>query len=93
MSLMQQMVENGEADALVAERVWQELAKGLMEKNPRKMIEVLRECGALKVLLPELDALFGVPQRADYHPEIDSRNAKRVALNRVEYLFLITRYP
>ena len=72
MSLMRQMVENGEADALVAERVWQELAKGLMEKNPRKMIEVLRECGALKVLLPELDALFGVPQRADYHPEIDS---------------------
>ena len=72
MSLMRQMVENGEADALVAERVWQELAKGLMEKNPRRMIEVLRECGALKVLLPELDALFGVPQRADYHPEIDS---------------------
>ena len=66
------MVENGEADALVAERVWQELAKGLMEKNPCKMIEVLRECGALKVLLPEVDALFGVPQRADYHPEIDS---------------------
>ena len=72
MSLMRQMVENGEADALVAERVWQELAKGLMEKNPRRMIEVLRECGALKVLLPEVDALFGVPQRADYHPEIDS---------------------
>ena len=72
MRLMRQMVENGEADALVAERVWQELAKGLMEKNPRRMIEVLRECGALKVLLPEVDALFGVPQRADYHPEIDS---------------------
>ena len=64
MKLMRQMVENGEADALVAERVWQELAKGLMEKNPRRMIEVLRECGALKVLLPEVDALFGVPQRA-----------------------------
>ena len=72
MRLMRQMVENGEADALVAERVWQELAKGLMEKNPRRMIEVLRQCGALKVLLPEVDALFGVPQRADYHPEIDS---------------------
>ncbi|WP_304679027.1 multifunctional CCA addition/repair protein, partial [Neisseria uirgultaei] len=70
--LMRKMVENGEANALVAERVWQELAKGLMEKNPRRMIEVLRECGALKVLLPEVDALFGVPQRADYHPEIDS---------------------
>ena len=64
MKLMRQMVENGEADALVAERVWQELAKGLMEKNPRRMIEVLRKCGALKVLLPEVDALFGVPQRA-----------------------------
>ena len=64
MKLMRQMVENGEADALVAERVWQELAKGLMEKNPHRMIEVLRQCGALKVLLPEVDALFGVPQRA-----------------------------
>ncbi|MDO4226895.1 multifunctional CCA addition/repair protein [Neisseria sp.] len=72
MTLMKQMVENGEADALVAERVWQELAKGLMEPQPRRMMEILRECGALKVLLPEVDALFGVPQRADYHPEIDS---------------------
>lgn len=69
--LMREMVANGEADALVAERVWQELAKGLMEKQPRIMFEVLRECGALKVILPEVDALFGVPQRADYHPEID----------------------
>lgn len=72
MQLMRQMVENGEADELVAERVWQELAKGLMEKQPRVMIEILRECGALRVILPELDALFGVPQRADFHPEIDS---------------------
>ncbi len=72
MMLMKQMVADGEADALVAERVWQEMAKGLMERQPRRMIEILRECGALKVLLPELDALFGVPQRADYHPEIDS---------------------
>lgn len=72
MRLMKQMVAGGEADALVAERVWQELAKGLMEKNPAKMIEVLRECGALAVILPEVEALFGVPQRADYHPEIDS---------------------
>lgn len=70
--LMRQMVADGEVDALVAERVWQELAKGLMEKNPAKMIEVLRECGALAVLLPEVEALFGVPQRADYHPEIDT---------------------
>ncbi|WP_416190646.1 multifunctional CCA addition/repair protein [Neisseria sp. CCUG12390] len=72
MRLMRLMVADGEVDALVAERVWQELAKGLMEKNPAKMIEVLRECGALAVLLPEVEALFGVPQRADYHPEIDT---------------------
>lgn len=72
MQLMREMVCNGEADALVAERVWQELAKGLMEKQPHVMMKVLRECGALRVILPELDALFGVPQRADFHPEIDS---------------------
>lgn len=71
MALMKQMVADGEADALVAERVWQELAKGLMERQPRIILEILRECGALKVILPEVNALFGVPQRADYHPEID----------------------
>lgn len=72
MVLMQQMVAAGEADALVAERVWQELAKGLMENRPAQMLEILRECGALQVILPEVAALFGVPQRADYHPEIDT---------------------
>ncbi len=72
MALMRRMVEIGEVDHLVAERVWQELAKGLMEEKPSRMIEVLRECGALARLLPEVDALFGVPQRADYHPEIDT---------------------
>ncbi len=71
-ALMRQMVDSGEADHLVAERVWQELAKGLMETQPSRMIEVLRQCGALARLLPELDRLFGVPQRADYHPEIDT---------------------
>ncbi|XLM22067.1 multifunctional CCA tRNA nucleotidyl transferase/2'3'-cyclic phosphodiesterase/2'nucleotidase/phosphatase, partial [Chromobacterium piscinae] len=71
MALMRQMVDDGEADALVAERVWQELAKGLMEDKPSRMLLVLRECGALARILPEVDALFGVPQRADYHPEID----------------------
>jgi tRNA nucleotidyltransferase (CCA-adding enzyme) len=70
--LMQDMVAHGEADHLVAERVWQELAKGLMEAAPSRMFNVLRDCHALKVLLPELDALWGVPQRADYHPEIDT---------------------
>ena len=82
MRLMRGMVENGEAHALVAERVWQELAKGLMERQPRRMVEVLRECGALAVLLPEVDALFGVPQRADYHPEIDSGEHTLLVLQR-----------
>ena len=70
--LMRGMVASGEVDHLVAERVWQELAKGLMEAVPSRMFEVLRQCGALTRLLPEIDALFGVPQRADYHPEIDA---------------------
>lgn len=72
MQLMQTMVANGETAALVPERVWQEIARGLMENTPSKMIEVLRECGLLKQWLPEVDAMFGVPQRADYHPEIDT---------------------
>jgi tRNA nucleotidyltransferase (CCA-adding enzyme) len=71
LELMRDMVAGGEIDHLVAERVWQELAKGLMEDRPSRMFEVLRQCGALVRLLPEVDALFGVPQRADYHPEID----------------------
>jgi tRNA nucleotidyltransferase (CCA-adding enzyme) len=66
------MVAAGEVDALVHERVWQELARGLMEDKPSRMFEVLRQCGALARLLPEVDALWGVPQRADYHPEIDT---------------------
>lgn len=72
MALMRGMVADGEVDALVAERVWQELARGLMEPKPSRMFEVLRECGALRVLLPEVDRLWGVPQRADYHPEVDT---------------------
>ena len=72
MQLMKDMVEHGEADALVAERVWQEVARGLMADKPSRMLEVLRECGALQKLLPELARLWGVPQRADYHPEIDT---------------------
>ncbi|MDR2187507.1 MAG: multifunctional CCA addition/repair protein [Azonexus sp.] len=72
MELLRRMVADGEADHLVAERVWQELARGLMEKEPARMFETLRDCGALARLLPEVDALFGVPQRADYHPEIDA---------------------
>ncbi len=72
MALMRGMVAAGEVDALVPERVWQELARGLMEVRPSLMFEILRDCGALARLLPEVDRLWGVPQRADYHPEIDT---------------------
>ena len=71
-ALMQRMVQAGEVDALVPERVWQEIARGLMEAHPQRMFAVLRDCGALVRLLPELDRLWGVPQRADYHPEVDT---------------------
>ena len=69
--LMRDMVNNGEVDALVAERVWQELARGLMEKKPSRFFETLRGCGALARIIPEVDALFGVPQPEQHHPEID----------------------
>lgn len=72
LALMRQMVEIGEVDALVSERVWQELARGLMEAKPSRMFEVLRACGALKVILPEVDRLWGVPQPAQHHPEVDT---------------------
>ena len=72
LALARRMVESGDVDALVPERVWQELARGLMEARPSRMFEVLRGCGALARLLPEVDRLWGVPQRADYHPEVDT---------------------
>ena len=71
LDLMRAMVVNGEVDALVPERIWQELARGLMEKIPSRFFSTLRECGALAKILPEVDALFGVPQAPKYHPEID----------------------
>ena len=71
-ALMQDMVLAGEVDALVRERVWQELAKGLMATRPSRMLQVLRACGALARLLPEVDRLYGVPQPAEHHPEIDT---------------------
>jgi len=71
LALMRDMVNNGEVDALVAERVWQELARGLMEKKPSRFFETLRSCGALARIIPEVDALFGVPQPENHHPEID----------------------
>ncbi len=72
MALMRQMVADGEADALVAERVWTETEKALGEPCPDVFVSVLRECGALKVIYPEVDALFGVPQPEKWHPEIDT---------------------
>lgn len=72
MALMREMVEAGEVDALVPERVWQELSRGLMEDKPSRMFELLRECGALAVLLPEVDRLWGVPQPEAHHPEVDT---------------------
>ncbi|MBL4763007.1 MAG: multifunctional CCA addition/repair protein [Gammaproteobacteria bacterium] len=71
-TLMQNMVSNGEINALVAERVWQEFEKALEEKNPEVFISTLRDCNALKALFPEIDRLFGVPQPENYHPEIDT---------------------
>lgn len=72
LALMRQMVAAGEVDALVPERVWQELSQGLMEQKPSRMFEVLRACGALQKILPELDKLWGVPQPAQHHPEVDT---------------------
>ena len=86
LALCRVMVEAGEVDALVPERVWQELSRGLMEARPSRMIEVLRDCGALARLLPEVDALFGVPQRADYHPEIDTGVHLMMVLDMAERL-------
>ena len=71
-AMMRKMVEQGEVDALVPERVWQEVARGLMEKKPSRMLAVLRGCGALARIMPELDALWGVPQPAAHHPEVDT---------------------
>ncbi|MDR2207537.1 MAG: multifunctional CCA addition/repair protein [Azoarcus sp.] len=72
LSLMRSMSESGELDHLTPERVWKELSRGLMEKSPSRMFRILRECGALVCILPELDRLFGVPQPPAYHPEIDT---------------------
>ena len=72
LELMRRMVAEGEVDALVPERVWQELARGLMEARPSRMLAVLRDCGALARVMPELDALWGVPQPPLHHPEVDT---------------------
>ena len=72
MALLQQMVRNGEVDHLVPERVWAETRKALGEAQPSAFLRVLRETGALAALFPEIDALYGIPQRAEFHPEIDT---------------------
>jgi tRNA nucleotidyltransferase (CCA-adding enzyme) len=72
LELMRAMVARGEVEHLVAERVWQEFARGLMERTPSRMLTVLRACGALARLLPEVERLFGIPQPAQHHPEVDT---------------------
>lgn len=86
LDLMRKMVKNGEADALVAERVWRETETALREENPAVFFEVLRACGALKVLFPELDALYGVPQNPEHHPEIDCGIHIKMVLERATAL-------
>jgi tRNA nucleotidyltransferase (CCA-adding enzyme) len=72
LALMQRMVDDGEVEHLVQERVWAETRKALAEPQPSAFLKVLRACGALRVLFPEVDALYGIPQRAEFHPEIDA---------------------
>lgn len=86
MALMRRMVDNGETDALVADRVWKETELALRGSNARVFFEVLRECGALRVLFPEVDALFGVPQPAQWHPEIDTGLHVMMVLDQAERL-------
>src|SRR3546814_8553212 len=69
---MRTMIESGELAELVPERVWQELSRALASAAPAAFVRTLRDCGALAVVLPEVDALYGVPQRAEYHPEVDT---------------------
>ncbi|PJD93762.1 MAG: multifunctional CCA addition/repair protein [Legionella sp.] len=83
---MQRMVRDGELAHLVPERVWQEWQKSLLEKNPSAFIKTLRACGALKAILPEIDALFGVPSRVTHHPEIDTGIHTLMALDMVTQL-------
>lgn len=91
MAMMKSMVQQGEVDALVPERVWAEMQKALGEKTPARFIEVLRECGALKKLLPEVDCLFGVPQPEKYHPEIDTGIHVLLVLQQAAHLTEDTR--
>ena len=86
MALMQHMVANGEVDALVPDRVWKETEEALCGPDIRVYFEVLRKCGALKVLFPEVEALFGVPQPEKWHPEIDTGVHTLMVLDQAELL-------
>lgn len=86
LALMRRMVEAGEVDALVADRVWKETESALSGQHSRVFFEVLRSCGALAVLYPELDALFGVPQPPQWHPEIDTGLHTMMVLDQAEAL-------
>ena len=89
--LMQEMVNNGEVSALVPERVWQELHKALSCKRPSYFIQRLKECGALKFIMPEVNQLFGIPQTEQYHPEIDTGLHTLMTLDRARALTSDTR--
>jgi tRNA nucleotidyltransferase (CCA-adding enzyme) len=84
--LMQQLVESGEIEALVAERVWQEIKKSLNQATPSAFFMTLRACGALKVLLPEIDCLFGIPQTKQWHPEVDTGLHAMLAIDQAKAL-------
>ncbi len=86
LSLMRKMVKNGEANSLVAERVWTELSRALTETQPHVFFETLRNCSALSVIFPEIDKLFGIPQRAEHHPEIDTGLHTMLVLKRAAQL-------
>ncbi|MEO6744227.1 MAG: multifunctional CCA addition/repair protein, partial [Caldimonas sp.] len=85
-ALMRSMVDAGEVDALVPERAWKELSRGLLERRPSRMFEVLRGCGALVRILPEVDRLWGVPQPPEHHPEVDTGLHLMMALDMAAYL-------
>ena len=86
LELMRQMVTAGEADHLVAERVWKEMSRALLERSPQVFIETLRRCGALARIMPEIDHLFGVPQRPEHHPEVDTGVHTLMCLQQASYL-------
>ncbi len=86
LTLMRDMVNAGEVEHLVAERVWKELERALRERDPQQFIETLRNCDALAVIMPEVDNLFGVPQRADYHPEVDTGIHILLSLQQITHL-------